>query len=78
MTADADALRAEILRTRAALGQTVEALAAKADVKSRARAAARRTVNRAAAHRTRLLLAAGATLAVGAIAVLASRMLRRP
>ncbi|WP_433063893.1 DUF3618 domain-containing protein [Dactylosporangium sp. CS-033363] len=31
----ADELRAEIVRTRAALGETVEALAAKADVKAR-------------------------------------------
>nr|BFE57892.1 hypothetical protein GCM10020063_024180 [Dactylosporangium thailandense] len=35
---DAQALRAEIARTRAALGETVEALAAKADVKARVRA----------------------------------------
>lgn len=33
---DPDALRAEIERTRAQLGETVEALAAKADVKARA------------------------------------------
>lgn len=33
---DPDALRAEIERTRSQLGQTVEALAAKADVKARA------------------------------------------
>jgi hypothetical protein len=33
---DPDALRAEIARTRSQLGETVEALAAKADVKARA------------------------------------------
>jgi hypothetical protein len=78
---DPEALRAEIVRTRAALGATVEALAAKADVKARARAAAARaadrTVNRVAAgvsaRRTRLILAAGVTMVVGAIVVLAAR-----
>jgi len=35
--AEVDALRAEIRRTRADLGETVQALAAKADVKARAR-----------------------------------------
>ena len=34
---DVDALRAEIKQTRAELGETVQALAAKADVKSRAK-----------------------------------------
>ena len=34
---DPDALRVEIARTRADLGETVEALAAKADVKARVR-----------------------------------------
>jgi hypothetical protein len=38
-TVDPDALREEIARTRAGLGQTVEALAAKADVKARAQEA---------------------------------------
>jgi hypothetical protein len=37
--ADPDALREEIARTRAGLGETVEALAAKADVKARAQEA---------------------------------------
>ncbi|WP_432836631.1 DUF3618 domain-containing protein [Dactylosporangium sp. CA-092794] len=36
-TADPEALRDEIARTRAGLGRTVEALAAKADVKARAK-----------------------------------------
>ncbi|MCY1136541.1 DUF3618 domain-containing protein [Actinoplanes sp. Pm04-4] len=38
--ADADQLRAEIEQTRADLGQTVQELAAKADVKARAKQAA--------------------------------------
>lgn len=36
-TGDAEALRAEIRRTRQELGETVQALAARADVKSRLR-----------------------------------------
>ncbi|WP_433202892.1 DUF3618 domain-containing protein [Dactylosporangium sp. CS-047395] len=74
---DPEALRAEIVRTRAALGETVEALAAKADVKARAKAATDRTVHRAAAglheRRTQLVLAAGATLLVGAVIALIVR-----
>ncbi|WP_426503384.1 DUF3618 domain-containing protein [Dactylosporangium sp. McL0621] len=90
---DPEALRAEIVRTRAALGETVEALAAKADVKARTRAAIGVTADamtartRAAlgamadallpARRTRLVLAAGVTMVVGAVAVLALRGRRR-
>lgn len=37
---DAEALRAEIARTRVALGETVQALAAKADVKARVKESA--------------------------------------
>jgi hypothetical protein len=40
---DAEALRAEIAQTRAALGDTVQALAAKADVKARVRESAAET-----------------------------------
>ena len=40
---DAEALRAEIAQTRAALGDTVQALAAKADVKARVRESAAQT-----------------------------------
>jgi hypothetical protein len=40
---DADALRAEIAQTRAALGDTVQALAARADVKARVRESAAQT-----------------------------------
>jgi hypothetical protein len=39
-TGDPDALRAEIRRTRVELGETVEALAAKADVKKRLKSSA--------------------------------------
>jgi hypothetical protein len=42
--ADPEALRQEIARTRAGLGQTVEALAAKADVKGRAQEAVHSSV----------------------------------
>jgi len=45
--ADPDALRAEIARTRAGLGATVEALAAKADVKTRAQEAMHSSVETA-------------------------------
>ncbi|MGI5178059.1 DUF3618 domain-containing protein [Dactylosporangium sp. CA-152071] len=44
---DPEALRQEIARTRAGLGETVEALAAKADVKSRAQDAVSTSVNAA-------------------------------
>jgi hypothetical protein len=46
-TDDADALRAEIQATRQELGETAEALAAKADVKGRAKEAAADAANRA-------------------------------
>jgi hypothetical protein len=46
-TADPEALRAEIARTRAGLGETVEALAAKADVKTRAQETMRSSVEAA-------------------------------
>ena len=52
-TGDAEALRAEIRRTRAELGETVQALAAKADVKARAREQVEQTkqrVRQRAAH----------------------------
>ncbi|MFV2021009.1 MULTISPECIES: DUF3618 domain-containing protein [unclassified Micromonospora] len=45
-TGDLDLLRAEIRQTRAELGQTVQALAAKTDVKSRVRLGAARTGQR--------------------------------
>ncbi|WP_426513888.1 DUF3618 domain-containing protein [Dactylosporangium sp. McL0621] len=47
---DAQQLRAEIARTRAALGETVEALAAKADVKARVKNAANDATGRARAR----------------------------
>ena len=43
---DLDALRAEIRLTRAQLGETVEALAAKADVKARVKESAEQTAER--------------------------------
>jgi ElaB/YqjD/DUF883 family membrane-anchored ribosome-binding protein len=43
---DTEALRAEIAQTRAALGDTVQALAAKADVKARMRESAAQTTAR--------------------------------
>jgi hypothetical protein len=43
---DTEALRREIARTRAELGETVQALAAKADVKARAREQVEQTKDR--------------------------------
>ncbi|MGW0435538.1 DUF3618 domain-containing protein [Micromonospora sp. NPDC003197] len=45
-TGDREALQAEIRRTRAELGETIEALAAKADVKARLRSTAAQTKQR--------------------------------
>lgn len=47
---DVDALRAEIRQTRAELGATVQALAAKADVKARARESVQQTTQRVRAQ----------------------------
>lgn len=55
---DPQAIRADIERTRAELGESVEALAAKADVKSRAVAAARE-----AGTKAQQLVATGARIA---------------
>lgn len=74
-TAKATALQEEIQQTRAELGQTVQALAARADVPSRARTAASRTAHRTA-RRARhfgasptpwLALATGSTAALLAV-----------
>ncbi|GAA3730088.1 hypothetical protein HDA32_006020 [Spinactinospora alkalitolerans] len=79
---DPDLLRAEIDRTRAELGDTVEALAAKADVKSRAKEGAARAVDsvRTSAsepmtegRRIAVSVAAGALLAAAAAVVTAKR-----
>jgi anti-sigma-K factor RskA len=43
---DTEALRDDIVHTRAELGQTLEALAARADVRTRARASATRAADR--------------------------------
>jgi len=45
-TGDRDALRAQIRQTRAELGETVQALAERADVKARIRTSANRTWRR--------------------------------
>jgi ElaB/YqjD/DUF883 family membrane-anchored ribosome-binding protein len=47
---DAEALRAEIKQTRAELGETVQALAAKADVKARAKEQVEQTKQRVRAQ----------------------------
>jgi 1,4-dihydroxy-2-naphthoyl-CoA synthase len=47
---DVAALREEIKQTRAELGETVQALAAKADVKARAKEQVEQTKQRARAH----------------------------
>jgi ABC-type transporter Mla subunit MlaD len=49
---DADALRAEIKQTRAELGETVQALAAKADVKARAKDQVEQTKQKVKAQAT--------------------------
>ncbi|MEW2443644.1 DUF3618 domain-containing protein [Micromonospora marina] len=74
---DPQRLRAEIAQTRAALGDTVEALAAKTDVKARTKAGvedaaaqAREKVTRAAG-RIQRAAAAVPVAAVGAAALLA-------
>jgi Protein of unknown function (DUF3618) len=69
-------LAGEIARTRQALGETVRALAAKADVKSRAgdfvQETKQRAVFSARQHRTQL-----AALGIGAIALVATILIWR-
>lgn len=68
---DTEALRAEIRQTRADLGETVQALAAKADVKARVRRSASQSVERARANPVPLaMVAAGAAAALTAIVLL--------
>lgn len=68
---DTEALRAEIRQTRAELGETVQALAAKADVKARVRHSVTQTAERARDNRAQLLAAAAAVTGVlAAIVVL--------
>jgi cobalamin biosynthesis Mg chelatase CobN len=67
---DVDALRAEIKQTRAELGETVQALAAKADVKARAKEQVEQTKQRVRAQ------AADATGKVRDAALLASERVR--
>jgi hypothetical protein len=62
---DTEALRLEIARTRAELGETVQALAAKADVKARAREQVEQTrqrVREQAAHFTDQIKGQGDTV----------------
>ncbi|WP_438272125.1 DUF3618 domain-containing protein [Streptomyces antibioticus] len=57
-------LRGRVEATREELGRTVEALAAKTDVKARAREKADRGMRLARSHRTSLIAAAGALAAL--------------
>lgn len=61
---DADTLRAEILRTREELGQTLQVLVERADVKSRVTHSVQRTARKPAPW---FALAAGATAVVVAL-----------
>lgn len=70
---DAEALRADIRRTRAELGETVQALAARADVKARLRDSAAHSGERV---RQRMGLAAGS--AAGPVRDAGSAVRRRP
>jgi hypothetical protein len=88
---DAEALRAEIARTRAELGETVQALAAKADVKARVKESAAQTrlrVRQQAAHTTAQLRGQArvqarraplplAAVAAGAVAVVVAVLVLR-
>jgi hypothetical protein len=69
---ETEALRAEIAQTRAELGRTIQALAERADVKSRVQHRVRHSVRRAG-HSP----APWVTLAVGAAAVVALLVLVR-
>jgi hypothetical protein len=72
---DTEALRAEIRQTRAELGETVQALAAKADVKARVRRSATHTAERAKENRVQL--AAAATAVTGVLAAIVVLMVMR-
>jgi hypothetical protein len=72
---DTDARRAEIRRTRAELGETVQALAAKADVKARVRRSAAHTAERA--RENRMQIAAAATAVTGALAAIVVLLVMR-
>ncbi|GAA2584848.1 hypothetical protein GCM10010399_13630 [Dactylosporangium fulvum] len=75
---DPEQLRAEIARTRAALGETVAALVAKTDVKARTKAAAGQAVDRArrrigTAGAATAMVAVGLAAAAGLVVVLVRR-----
>jgi Protein of unknown function (DUF3618) len=72
---DTEALRAEIRQTRAELGQTVQALAAKADVKARMRGSVAHTAERARENRGQLV--AAATAVTGVLAAIVVLMVLR-
>lgn len=72
---DTEALRAEIKQTRADLGETVQALAAKADVKARVRQSVAHTGERARENRAQLV--AAATAVTGALAAIIVLMVMR-
>ncbi|QSB16919.1 DUF3618 domain-containing protein [Natronosporangium hydrolyticum] len=75
---EADALRDEIAHTRAELGETVQALAARADVPARARASAQRGADRmrVASSRPGVWLVVGAGAAAVATIVAMARIRR--
>jgi len=75
-TPQQEALAAEIERTRQDLGETVEALAAKADLKAQARRRAARAAAALRAHRGAAAAAGGAG-AAALLAWLAARRRRR-
>ncbi|WP_344968595.1 DUF3618 domain-containing protein [Salinactinospora qingdaonensis] len=68
---EAELLRAEISHTRAELGDTVEALAAKADVRTRAREEAKRAVGVARSRVSRPLTRRQLTVAAVSAGLLA-------
>nr|WP_173167034.1 DUF3618 domain-containing protein [Phytohabitans suffuscus] len=74
---DTEALRAEIRQTRADLGETVQALAAKADVKARVRRSAAQTAERARENRIQLVAAATAVTGVLAAIVVLTVLRKR-
>ncbi len=79
---ETDRLRTDISRTRTELGETIEALAAKADLKARTRQEARRAMDRArsasgsAPRRRQLAVAAVGVVVAGAAVVVVLRSRR--
>jgi hypothetical protein len=74
---ETDALRAEIAQTRAELGRTIQALAERADVKSRVQQRVQHSVRQAGSRPVPwLVLAAGATAAVAVLILMRGRRRR--